>query len=255
MQPFAPDTPLVAEILASPNFDARAGSEPDILLLHYTGMADAEDALERLLQPSSKVSCHYVVLEDGRILQLVPEEQRAWHAGVAFWEGQGDVNSRSIGIEIVNRGHDFDYPDFPEPQIAAVIALCGDIVRRRRIAPERVLAHSDVAPLRKIDPGEKFPWDRLAAAGVGHFVPPVPIGDLGGWKEGDSGDRVEALQSMLALYGYGVEITGRFDAATAAAVRAFQRHFRPTRIDGIADASTANTLRDLLAALPDPAAE
>lgn len=255
MASFTPDTPLVAEIVASPNFDARAEPEPDILLLHYTGMEDAPAALARLRDPAAKVSCHYVVLEDGRVLQLVPEEKRAWHAGIGSWEGEGDVNSRSIGIEIVNRGHDFDYPDFPGVQIEAAIALCRDVMERRRIAPEKVLAHSDVAPLRKIDPGEKFPWKKLFKAGVGHFVPPVPIGDLGGWKEGDSGDRVEALQSMLALYGYGVEITGRFDATTAAVVRAFQRHFRPARIDGIADASTVNTLRDLLAALPEPVAE
>ncbi len=251
---FQPDTPLAAEILASPNFDERTAA-PDIILLHYTGMADAESALARLRDPAAKVSCHYVVLEDGRILQLVPEDKRAWHAGIASWEGEGDVNGRSIGIEVVNRGHDFDYPDFPPVQIEALIALCRDIAERRRIAPEKVLAHSDVAPLRKVDPGEKFPWKKLFKAGVGHFVPPVPIGDLGGWKEGDSGDRVEALQSMLALYGYGVEITGRFDTTTAAVVRAFQRHFRPARIDGIADASTVNTLRDLLAALPEPVAE
>lgn len=255
MPTFSPDTPLVAEVLPSPSHDARRGERPDILLLHYTGMATPEAAIERLCDPEAKVSCHYVVLEDGKVLQLVPEGMRAWHAGLGSWEGEGDVNSRSIGVEIVNRGHDFDYPDFPEGQIAAVIALCRDICERTGIVPEKVLAHSDVAPARKRDPGEKFPWDRLAVAGVGHFVPPVPIGDLGGWTQGHEGDRVEELQSLLALYGYGVEISGVFDAATAACVRAFQLHFRPGRIDGIADASTVNTLRDLLAALPEPAEE
>jgi N-acetylmuramoyl-L-alanine amidase len=255
MSAFPPDSPLVAEVLPSPNIDARRGEGPEILLLHYTGMATPEAAIERLCDPEARVSCHYVVLEDGKILQLVPERSRAWHAGLGSWEGEGDINSRSIGIEIVNRGHDFDYPDFPQGQIEAVIALCRDICARNGIVPEKVLAHSDVAPARKRDPGEKFPWDRLFAAGVGHWVKPVPIGDLGGWTEGDSGDRVEDLQSLLALYGYGVEISGHFDATTAACVRAFQLHFRPEKVDGLADASTVNTLRDLLAALPEPAEE
>lgn len=256
MRSFVPDSPLVHEVRASPGVDQRRhGEAPDMLLLHYTGMADAEEALARLCDPASKVSCHYFVFEDGRTVQCVPEQGRAWHAGLGSWEGETDINSRSIGVEIANPGHAHGYRDFPDAQIEAVAALCRDIVVRRGIRAERVLAHSDVAPARKEDPGERFAWDRLAAAGVGHRVPPVPIGDLGGWTVGDEGDRVEELQSLLSVYGYGLEITGVYDASTQATVRAFQRHFRPLRVDGIADASTVNTLRDLLAALPETEGE
>ncbi|GLK81392.1 N-acetylmuramoyl-L-alanine amidase [Methylopila turkensis] len=250
MTAFAPDSPLVDEVRPAANHDER-GAEPDILLMHYTGMATAEAAVARLCEEASKVSCHYVVLEDGRVLQLVPEELRAWHAGVSSWEGETGVNARSIGVEIVNPGHEFGYPDFPQPQVDAVIALARDICARRRILPERVLAHSDVAPQRKEDPGEKFPWDRLAAAGVGHWVAPTPIDDGGGLAAGEEGDPVEQLQTLLSLYGYGLEIDGRFGPGTAAVVRAFQRHFRQARVDGVADFSTCDTLRNLLAARPE----
>src|SRR5882672_3698776 len=163
---FPPDSPLVDRVVPSPNHEARAGdSRPDILLLHYTGMSSTEAALERLCDPGARVSSHYLVFEDGRVLQLVPEARRAYHAGVSSWEGARDVNTRSIGIEIGNNGHDFGCPAYPEAQIAAVIALGRDIVQRRAIAPCRVLAHSDVAPARKRDPGEYFPWRRLAEAG------------------------------------------------------------------------------------------
>lgn len=248
---FTPDSPVVDETRPAANHDGRGDAEIDILLLHYTGMASTAEACERLCSADSGVSCHYVALEDGRVLQLVPEERRAWHAGVSSWEGETNVNARSIGIEIANPGHPHGYPDFPEAQMAAVVALARDICARNQIRPERVLAHSDVAPARKIDPGEKFSWARLAAEGVGHFVTPTPIEDDAGLKEGDEGDPVEQLQTLLSLYGYGVEIDGRFSAAMATVVRAFQRHFRPARVDGIADFSTARTLRDLLAALPD----
>jgi N-acetylmuramoyl-L-alanine amidase len=249
---FAADSPLVGEIRPAANYDERRdGREPEILLLHYTGMESTEAACARLVGAEAQVSCHYVVLEDGRILQLVPEARRAWHAGLSSWEDETDVNSRSIGVEIANVGHDFGYPDFPDAQIDAVIALARDICARRGVRPERVLAHSDVAPQRKIDPGEKFPWDRLAAAGVGHWVPPAPLEDDRGLAEGEEGEPVEELQTLLSLYGYGVDIHGRYDANTAAVVRAFQRHFRPARIDGIADFSTVDTLRRLLASRPD----
>lgn len=251
MSLFVPDSRLVTEVRPSPNVDMRrGGAEPDILLLHYTGMASAEAACERLVSAEAQVSCHYVVLESGETLQLVPEASRAWHAGLSSWDGETDVNSRSIGVEIVNPGHDFGYPDFPAAQIEAVIELARDICARRGVQPERVLAHSDVAPQRKIDPGEKFPWDALAARGVGHWVAPTPLGEASGLAEGDEGEPVEHLQTLLSLYGYGVEIDGRFDAALAATVRAFQRHFRPARVDGIGDFSTCDTLRNLLAALP-----
>jgi N-acetylmuramoyl-L-alanine amidase len=234
----------------SPNIGARRdGKTPDILLLHYTGMATAQAACRRLCDPASGVSCHYLVDEAGAIVQMVEEEARAWHAGQSFWHGERDINSRSIGIEIHNQGHDADYRDFPEPQMQAVIALCRDIVERHDIAPERVLAHSDVAPRRKCDPGEKFDWRRLHAAGIGHWVEPEPIGGDRGLGPGDEGDAVGALHGDLAVYGYDVPDTGPFDAATQAAVTAFQRHFRPARVDGRADASTRVTLARLIAGL------
>lgn len=250
-QTFTPDSPLVTEVRPAANHDERQDVDaPDILLLHYTGMESTEAACVRLCAVESKVSCHYVVLEDGRILQLVPEQRRAWHAGLSSWEDETDVNSRSIGIEIANPGHEFGYPEFPEAQIAAVIELCRDICARLGIQPERVLAHSDVAPQRKLDPGEKFPWRRLASAGVGHWVGPTPIREGGGLALGEEGDPVEQLQTLLSLYGYGLEISGSYDAQTASVVRAFQRHFRPELVDGVADFSTARTLRNLLKALP-----
>ena len=147
----------------------------DMILLHYTGMPDVEGAIAQLCTPGTDVSAHYIVLEDGRIVQCVPEAKRAWHAGVSSWAGEEDINSCSIGIEIINRGHDWGYPDFPLRQIAAVIALCRGIMLRRKIPSHRVLAHSDVAPARKKDPGEKFPWHSLANSGVGHWVQPAPI--------------------------------------------------------------------------------
>ncbi len=235
----------------SPNFGPRRdGLKADAIILHYTGMISAQAAEAWLCNPDSEVSAHYLVHEDGRIVQMVREADRAWHAGRSSWHGQSDINSCSVGIEIANPGHEFGYPDFPESQIEAVTELCRGIVERHAIAPERVLAHSDVAPGRKADPGEKFPWARLAREGIGHFVEPAPVAAGETLREGSSGEFVEALQSMLALYGYGAEITGRFDAWTATVTRAFQRHFRPALVTGIADTSTVETLRRLLAALP-----
>ena len=241
-----PDSPLVGALLPSPNFGPRLGvGRPDMLLLHYTGMITAKAALDWLVAPESSVSCHYFVDEDGSVTQLVAEADRAWHAGVSFWAGESDINSCSIGIEIVNRGHDFDYPAFPERQIAAVIALCGDILARTGIVAERVLGHSDVAPGRKADPGEKFPWDRLAADGIGLYVPPVPLSDGEARVPGQSGREVADLKRRLAGFGYGIGDNDRYDEETAAVVTAFQRHFRPARVDGIADASTLATLARL----------
>ena len=242
------DTRLAGEIIASPNHGAREG-RVDILLLHYTGMATPQAALERLCDPVAEVSTHYLVHEDGRIVQMVEEARRAWHAGRSFWAGESDINSRSIGIEIVNRGHEYDYPAFPEAQIDAVTALCLDIIERHGIAPRSVLAHSDVAPDRKVDPGEKFPWARLAGAGVGHWAEPEPIVSGRFLQEGAIGQPVEALQTMLSIYGYKVPVTGSYDRETASVVEAFQRHFRPARVDGIADASTITTLHRLLTSL------
>lgn len=240
-----------AEIRLSPNFgERRDGLTPDILLLHYTGMESGEAAEAWLCDPASEVSSHYLVHEDGRVVQMVREADRAWHAGASSWLGQSDINSLSIGIEIVNPGHLLQCPAYPASQVEAVIALCRDVARRHGIAPERVLAHSDVAPGRKADPGEHFPWPALARAGVGHFVTPAPIVAGACLDIGAEGQAVELLQSMLELYGYGVEISGVYDDRTRHVVEAFQRHFRPTRVDGVADVSTVATLRALLKALP-----
>jgi N-acetylmuramoyl-L-alanine amidase len=245
---FRPDSPLVARVVASPNHEARRGAaHPDILLLHYTGMTTTQAALERLCDPAARVSSHYLVFEDGRILQLVRESERAFHAGESSWEGTRDINSRSIGIEIGNPGHDEGCPEFPAAQIEAVIALSRDILSRWPIAPFRVLAHSDVAPARKRDPGERFPWARLAAARVGLWVEPEPVVSGTALRSGDRGEKVADLQRALADYGYGVAPSGLYDAATEEVVTAFQRHFRPARLDGIADTSTAATLKKLLA--------
>jgi N-acetylmuramoyl-L-alanine amidase len=240
-----------AKVQPSPNHGERQdGRRPEMILLHYTGMGTAEGALDWLCRSESQVSSHYFVFEDGRVVQLVPEERRAWHAGKSAWQGEADINSLSIGIEIANAGHPGGLPEFPDAQIEAVIELCRDCGQRWAIAPERMLGHSDVAPVRKVDPGEKFPWARLAAAGVGHWVEPTPITGGRFFQKGDVGQPIEALQSMLSLYGYGTEITGEFSEKLKGDVEAFQRHFRPERVDGIADSSTIETLHRLLSALP-----
>jgi N-acetylmuramoyl-L-alanine amidase len=246
---FPAESCVVAEVRPSPNHgDRKGGQRPDMILLHYTGMPNAAEALDRLCGPASEVSAHYFVFEDGRIFQMVPESRRAWHAGAAFWAGETDINSCSIGIEIANPGHDYGYPDFPKRQIAAVTALCRGIQTRNTIPPARVLAHSDVAPSRKQDPGEKFPWRTLHDSGVGHWVDPAPIGKGGAVLAlGDRSDAVVAMQQSLIQYGYGLAANSTYDSATYDAVAAFQRHFRPERIDGIGDESTRATLRELLA--------
>ena len=238
-------------VAPSPNYGPRRGvAGPDILLLHYTGMPTAQGALDWLCASESGVSCHYFVFEDGRAVQLVKEEERAWHAGVSMWEGCDDVNSRSIGIEIANPGHEFGYPAFPAEQIDAVIALCRDICMRHAILPQHILGHSDVAPGRKQDPGEKFPWAQLAQSGVGHWVDPEPIGGETGLTVGAHGSRVADMKAGFSRYGYAIARDDCYDDATSAVVEAFQRHFRPERVDGVADRSTFLTLERLLAALP-----
>ena len=253
MPSFPPDSFIVSDVVPSPNLDERKdGRPPDMILLHYTGMPTGEAALQRLTTAASKVSSHYVVFEDGRIVQCVPEALRAWHAGVSAWAGDTDVNSRSIGIEIVNPGHEFGYCDFPLRQIAAVISLCKSIITRRGpISADRILGHSDVAPSRKQDPGERFPWGLLSESGIGHWVRAAPLNlDGGTLKLGDHGEPVSRLQRTLRNYGYGIEETGSFDDATRDVVTAFQRHFRPARIDGVADPSTLLTLRALIETRP-----
>ena len=244
---FFPDSSVVSDVLPSANYgDRRSGRAPDMIVLHYTGMNDAEVAIRRLTVAGTEVSAHYIVREDGRIIQSVPENLRAWHAGAGTWGTETDVNSASIGIEIVNGGHDYDLPAYPLRQIAAVIALCKGIMIRRNIPRERVIGHSDVSPGRKQDPGEKFPWQLLADSGVGLYVLPAKIVPGPSLGLGAMGPEVQALQEALAAYGYAIPASGQYDSATRDVVAAFQRHFRPARVDGIADPSTLKTLEDLL---------
>lgn len=247
-----PDSALAADLHPSPNIEPRRnGARPNMLLLHYTGMKSAAAAIDWLSRPESRVSCHYVIDEAGRITQMVAECKRAWHAGISCWAGDRDINSASIGIEIQNPGHEHGYHEFAEAQIEAVLALSRDIVLRNGIRAERVLAHSDVAPSRKIDPGEKFDWPRLARSGIGHWVRPAPLDPLdAGWGKGESASAVAAFQGRLGTYGYDVPRHGVLDDATACAVRAFQLHFRPGRVDGRIDRSSDDTLGRLLAELP-----
>ena len=235
-----------AIVRPSPNFGQRRdGRRPDILLLHYTGMETGAAAEDWLADPASQVSAHYLVHEDGSVVQMVREADRAWHAGRGAWAGDTDVNSASIGIEVVNPGHFLGYREFPETQIASLIVLCRGIVERHAIRPERVLAHSDVAPGRKIDPGEKFPWAVLAAAGIGRWLPPPATASGRTLEEGDEGPAVRAYQTALADYGYDCPTTGCFDARTRIVTEAFQRHFRPARVDGRADAATRMALKQI----------
>jgi len=217
-----------------------------MLILHYTGMESEAAALARLQDVQAQVSVHYVVTERGDVIQMVAEEKRAWHAGASCWSGADDINSCSIGIEIVNQGPLAHFPDYPEMQIKSVIRLCQDIVTRHEIKPRNVLGHSDIAPSRKIDPGEKFPWARLAAAGIGHYMTPVPIIAGSVLTFGMRGVQIANYQKKLADYGYGLAVNGEFDGLTRSVTQAFQRHFRPARIDGIADVSTRQTLQLLL---------
>lgn len=213
----------------SPNHDARPDGVPvDMLVLHYTGMRGAAAALERLCDPASEVSAHYLVDEDGTVVELVGEDRRAWHAGKSFWRGHSNVNARSIGVELVNPGHEYGYRRFPEAQMAALVTLAEDILARHAIAPRNVVGHSDVAPRRKTDPGELFDWRRLAGRGIGLWPEPA---------EGP-GETAEIV-SLLAGIGYETE-------DLAATVRAFQRRFRPSLIDGAADAETVGLAAGLL---------
>lgn len=235
---------MTPNLAPSPNFDARVGP-PDMIVLHYTGMATGEAALERLTDPAARVSAHYLVEEDGRLFALVPEERRAWHAGKASWGGHTDINGASVGIELVNPGHEFGYRPFPASQIAALVALLDEIRGRWTVPDARILGHSDVAPARKQDPGELFPWRDLAMAGHGLWAEPpaAPGGALG---SGDQGSGVFALQAGLTRLGYDLPPSGAFDDDTATVVRAFQRHWRPALVDAAADGETRSRLMALL---------
>jgi N-acetylmuramoyl-L-alanine amidase len=247
-----PDSDLVSAMHASANVGPRRkGCRTSLIVLHYTGMASAAKAVHWLAHPDSKVSCHYVIDENGVITQMVPEALRAWHAGASHWAGESDINSASIGIEIQNPGHEHGYPDFPRAQMEGIAALCRDIANRRGIAPEGILAHSDVAPGRKIDPGEKFDWAWLAKQGVGHWVTPAAISDGGEiFEVGDKSEQVSQAQKLLRRYGYDVETHGRLDERTKVVLRAFQQHFRPRSADGRLDQGTLDTLSRLVEALP-----
>ncbi len=217
----------------------------DVLVLHYTGMKDAESALARLTDPAAEVSAHYLVEEDGTIWQLVPEERRAWHAGRSFWRGMENLNDRSIGIEIVNPGHEWGYRPFPALQMAALCELCLEILARHPIPPRNVVGHADIAPDRKQDPGELFDWEGLARNGVGLW--PFGVPDFGPAEALADPAALAPLRRDLARLGYRVAPTGGMDEALAAVLRAFQRHWRPEAVSGAADRGTRARLAGLLA--------
>lgn len=233
----------------SPNHGPRRAAI-DMLILHYTGMANARAALDRLSDPAAKVSAHYLIDEDGTIYRLVADDRRAWHAGVSSWAGESDINSRSIGIELVNPGHEFGYRRFPEAQMAALENLGQALLRRHRIPRARVLGHSDIAPSRKRDPGELFDWARLAQQGIGlwpsQWDPPE---DESAHDLGARAPLIARAQRGFARFGYAVPQTGALDPATAAVVRAFQRHFRPACVDGRLDGETMARLDGVLRCL------
>lgn len=233
--------------LPSPNHGPRVDGKPlDMLILHYTGMRSAAAALDRLCDPDAQVSAHYLIDEDGTVHRLVHERRRAWHAGVAHWRGEKDINSRSIGIELVNPGHEFGYRPFPEAQMAALEELAGGIVSHYRIPPLHVLAHSDIAPDRKDDPGELFDWRRLAARGIGAWPEPAPV-DEGDWTHAE-------LRDLLGRIGYGTAWADgdgtawdgtAWDGAAARTLLAFQRHWNPQTLTGLPDPETVRRLRAL----------
>lgn len=224
----------------SPNYNDRPAETPiDMLVLHYTGMESCDAALERLCDPAAEVSAHYLIDEGGTVHQLVAEHRRAWHAGVACWRGETNINDRSIGIELVNPGHEFGYGAFPEAQIAALVPLCLDILSRHPIPARNVVGHSDVAPTRKLDPGELFPWPRLAAAGIGQWLGEGPVEPKRAGADHSAGHCDDPLALLWAI---GYEGTDQ-----AAAVSAFQRRYRPASISGILDDETTT----LIAAVHD----
>ena len=227
----------------SPNHDARTRPISHIVL-HYTDMADPQAALARLCDPQAKVSAHYFIHRGGEIVQLVDDERRAWHAGVSYWRGETDMNSASLGIELDHDGHDENgrMAAFPPAQMAGLIALLKELTARHQIAPQNIFAHSDIAPGRKIDPGEAFDWAALNKAGFGLWLTGVKIEDVTPLAEGSSvenGDKAVApLQKALAAFGYQIQADGHYGPQTTAVIAAFQRHFRAHLIDGIADAET-----------------
>lgn len=223
----------------SSNFDERDQAVPlRYIVLHYTGMPTRDAALKRLCSPASKVSAHYLIDEEGRVFRLVDESKRAWHAGKSFWRGITDINSASIGIELVNPGHAFGYAPFPPAQIAALHELLGDIVKRNKVNPRSaLLGHADIAPGRKEDPGELFPWQDLAHAGFGRWPKPEP-GDYAPIREAEE-------QSLLRAIGYACPESGLYDPATRFALLAFQRRYEPENLTGTPERETIARLRAL----------
>jgi N-acetylmuramoyl-L-alanine amidase len=211
-------------------------------------MKSCADALARLVDPAAQVSAHYLIDEDGTVYRMVDETMRAWHAGESAWRGSADVNSRSIGIELANPGHEFGYREFPAAQMDALIALARDVLTRHQIPPINVVGHSDVAPLRKTDPGEKFAWRALAAEGIGVWPKrPSAAASLDTGPYGDDRVLLTEAQTRLARIGYGITASGRMDELTTAVLTAFQRRFRPRRIDGRLDAETFALIEAVLA--------
>lgn len=223
---------LVHRQVPSPNFNDRQ-LPVGMVVLHYTGMRTAAEALERLTDPAAEVSAHYLIDEDGTVTQLVDESKRAWHAGRSFWRGITDVNSASIGIELVNPGHEFGYRPFPDAQMEALIPLLADIVKRHGIDPWNIVGHSDIAPARKDDPGELFKWKRLAAHGLAPKRPKPQIRMVY--------DEPGRFYVALERWGYDV-------SDGPAALRAFQRRWRPSKIDGVLDGECGALLFELLLA-------
>jgi N-acetylmuramoyl-L-alanine amidase len=225
---------------SSPNFNERDKASPlRYVVLHYTGMVTGKAALDRLIDPKSEVSAHYLVEEDGRVFQLVDEDKRAWHAGKSFWSGVRDMNSASIGIELVNPGHQFGYRVFPVPQIAALKDLLCDIIKRHNLrAVDALLAHSDIAPGRKEDPGELFPWQELAKDGFGLWPQPEAI-DYAPTRD-------DEVQNLLRIIGYDCPASGDYDRSTREALLAFQRHYEPNNLTGTPEKETVARLRALI---------
>ena len=237
---------LAVRDLPSPNQDDRpAGAPIDTLILHYTGMQTAQAAIDRLRDPAARVSSHYVVDEDGTVLRLVPEVRRAFHAGVSHWRGKTELNGCSIGIEIVNPGHEWGYRDFPVLQLAAVCDLCLAILSRHAIPARNIVAHSDVAPDRKEDPGEKFGWEDLARNGVGLW--PIGVRDLGIGAPVRDALGLRGVRAALGHIGYHVAPEGALDPALSTVLRAFQRHWRPEAVTGQADEGTVARLEAVAA--------
>lgn len=226
---------VVLKSYTSPNFNLRT-VPVSMLVLHYTGMQDAKSALQRLCDPKAKVSAHYVVDEAGQVFALVAEENRAWHAGIAHWRGITDINNASIGIEIVNGGHDFGLPEFPTAQISAVIKLCQDILQRHDISPSNIVGHNEIAASRKLDPGEKFPWEKLARAGIGIWPKS---------KNQTTIINLDEAKTHLQTIGYDVQSNDISGKAEHCLLSEFQRRYRPQKIDGLLDAETSLLLRQI----------